>query len=442
LKPFFKQSGEPKGEHKLIKTRIMKKVNTFGIQFVIRKHRIKDGEAPIYARITVNTDRCEISVKRRIHTDNWNNGKGMAKGKNPEINKLNSYLEQIRSQLTNHYQDLVVNKQEVTSDAIKNKFIGIDESGETLKKLIEYHNTRMDENLEWGTLKNYFTTQKYVHLFLKQKLKTEDIYLSELNFRFISDFEYFLRKHKPDDHQKPMGNNTVMKHIERLRKMINLAVRMEWIEKDPFVAHKSKFVKVERGYLDQEELTRIEDRNFNIERLQLVKDLFVFSCYTGLAYIDVMQLTHNDVKKGVDGNSWLFTERQKTSNPVRVPLLSKASEIMEKYKNHHRAKVTGTIFPVLSNQKLNSYLKEIADLCKINKNLTFHLARHTFATTVTLTNGVPIESVSKMLGHSDLRTTQIYAKVVEKKISEDMLNLQKKLNSGSDKTNMKLLQIS
>jgi len=420
----------------------MKKVNTFGIQFVIRKHRIKNGEAPIYARLTVNASRCELSIKRRIHTDNWNNGKGMAKGKNPEISKLNSYLEQIRSQLTNHYQDLVVNKQEVTPDAIKNKFFGVDESGETLKGLIEYHNTRMDENLKWGTLKNYFTTQKYVDLFLQRKLKRNDIFLKELNFRFINDFEYYLRKHTPTDHQRPMGNNTVMKHIERLRKMINLAVRMEWLDKDPFAAHKAKFQKTEIPFLTESELSEIEKKEFKIERLQQVKELFIFSCYTGLAYIDVMRLTPNNIRIGMDGEKWLFTQRQKTLNPVRVPILTKAQKIIDKYKNHPRSIVTGTLFPNISNQKLNSYLKEIADLCGIDKNLTFHLARHTFATTVTLTNGVPIESVSKMLGHSDLRTTQIYAKVVERKISEDMSNLQKKLNLETVQTNDKTLKIS
>jgi site-specific recombinase XerD len=266
-------------------------------------------------------------------------------------------------------------------------------------------------------------------MFLKGKLKRDDISLSELNYRFITEFEYFLRKHKPVDHQRPMENNTVMKHIERLRKMIKLAVRMEWIEKDPFTAHKAKFIKVQRGYLSQEELELIEQKEFSIERLQQVKDLFVFSCYTGLAYIDAISLKSADIRKGIDGGEWIFTARQKTDVPVQVPLLGKASEIIAKYKDHPKTKVSGTVFPIISNQKLNSYLKEIADLCGINKNLTFHLARHTFATTVTLTNGVPIESVSKMLGHSDIRTTQIYAKVVEMKISEDMTKLQNKLQS-------------
>jgi site-specific recombinase XerD len=320
-------------------------------------------------------------------------------------------------------------KQKITSDAIKKKFYGIEESEQTLMCLIKYHNDRMDENLEWGTQKNYFTTEKYIFEFLNDKLKKKDIPLSELNYRFINDFEYFLRKHQPTDHQKPMGNNTIMKHIERLRKMINLAVKMEWIEKDPFTAHKAKFIKVQRGYLTQEELELIEQKEFSIERLQQVKDLFVFSCYTGLAYIDAINLKSADIRKGIDGGEWIFTARQKTDVPVQVPLLSKASNIIAKYKDHPKTKLSGTVFPVISNQKLNSYLKEIADLCNISKNLTFHLARHTFATTVTLTNGVPIESVSKMLGHSDIRTTQIYAKVVEIKISEDMAKLQNKLQS-------------
>ena len=160
---------------------------------------------------------------------------------------------------------------------------------------------------------------------------------------------------------------------------------------------------------------------------QWAKDLFVFSCYTGLAYCDVMSLTKENISIGIDGEYWIMTSRKKTNQPVRVPLLSKALEIIEKYKHHPKAIATGTAFPNLTNQKLNSYLKEIADFCGITKNLTFHLARHTFATTVTLTNGVPIETVSKMLGHSNIRTTQVYAKVIEKKVSDDMMILRQKL---------------
>jgi len=406
----------------------MKKINTFGIQFVIRKHRIKDDKAPIYARVTVNRERAEISIKKRIHVDNWNNGRGMAKGKSSEIGRLNSYLEQIRSQLTECYQELVINKEVVTPEAIKNKFLGVEDSGETLKGLVKYHNTGMDSNLRWGTLKNYKTTEKYIEKFLTQKFKRNDIYLVELNYKFITDFEHFLRKYQPEDHHLPMGNNTVMKHIERLRKMTNLAVRLGWLDKDPFVAYRLSFKRVEREFLTQLELDTIKKKQFKIERLQYVKDLFVFSCYTGLSYIDVMNLQPNNIRIGINGMNWIITQREKTTTPVRIPILSQAQVLIDKYKDHPRSVNKGTIFPNISNQKLNSYLKEIADVCEIEKNLTFHVARHTFATTVTLTNGVPIESVSKMLGHTDLKTTQIYAKVVEKKISDDMANLEEKLS--------------
>ncbi len=407
----------------------MKTISTFGVHFVIRGNKSDSETSTIYARITIDKHRFEISLKQKIADTNWNSARGMAKSKNSETAELNSLLEKTRAQFVNCYHQLVLEKQKITPEAIKKKFYGIEDPGVTLINLIKYHNDRMDENLEWGTQKNYFTTEKYVSLFLKEKLRRNDISLSELNFKFISDFEYFMRKLKRTDHIKPMGNNTVMKHIERLRKMINLAVKMERIEKDPFIGHKAKFLKVQRGYLTQEELELIEQKKFGIERLQQVKDLFVFSCYTGLAYIDAISLTPLDIRKGIDGTNWIFTARHKTDIPVQIPLLSKASEIISKYKDNPRAKTSGTVFPVISNQKLNSYLKEIADLCNISKNLTFHLARHTFATTVTLTNGVPIESVSKMLGHSDIRTTQIYAKVVEMKISEDMAKLQNKLQS-------------
>jgi site-specific recombinase XerD len=209
--------------------------------------------------------------------------------------------------------------------------------------------------------------------------------------------------------------------------MANMAVRLEWIDKDPFAKYQQKFDKVERQFLSIDELSIIESRDIRIVRLAWIRDLFVFSCYTGLAYIDVMKLTPSNISIGIDGEYWLMTSRQKTSNPVRVPLLPEALAIIERYKGHPRALASKTLFPIISNQKLNAYLKELADLCGINKNLTFHLARHTFATTITLTNGVPIESVSKMLGHSMISTTQIYAKVIEKKLSEDMTNLRNRM---------------
>jgi site-specific recombinase XerD len=246
------------------------------------------------------------------------------------------------------------------------------------------------------------------------------MFLSELSYQFIIDFERFLRT------QKSMGNNTVMKHIERLRKMVSLAFKMEWIAKDPFINFEAKYEKKERTFLTIEELQAIENKKFNIPRLQLIKDLFVFSCYTGLSYGDVMKLTYQNLCIGIDKKQWIYSQREKTSIPVKIPLLSKAMLIIEKYKRHPTSINKETLFPTISNQKLNSYLKEIADVCGIPKNITFHMARHTFATTVTLSNGVPIETVSKLLGHSKITTTQIYAKVIERKVSEDMQKLEQR----------------
>jgi site-specific recombinase XerD len=410
---------------KQLTTKHMEKRVTFSTAFLVRASKGEKYEALIYCRITVDQQRAEFSIKRKIRKELW--GNGLAKTTSEEGRSVNTYLKQVEAQIFQHYRDLLASHTPVTAEVLRRAYMGIQDEQQTLLNLIEYHNTELKHTLEWGTLKNYFTTQAYVKEFLKKRLKASDIFLSQLKYKFISDFEYFLRQHKPEDHQKPMGNNTVMKHIERLRKMINLAMRMEWIDKDPFAAYQLKFEKVERDFLTQEELTAIEDRNFKIDRLRWVRDLFVFSCYTGLAYIDVMRLTSGNITIGIDGEHWLITKRKKTSNIVRVPLLPQALEIIDKYKGDVRASVKGTLFPVISNQKLNTYLKEIADLCDINKNLTFHLARHTFATTVTLTNGVPIESVSKMLGHSAIKTTQIYAKVIERKLSEDMKALRMKI---------------
>jgi site-specific recombinase XerD len=213
--------------------------------------------------------------------------------------------------------------------------------------------------------------------------------------------------------------------------VVNIALANDWLMKDPFLKFKGSIKEVERDFLSTEELQSIEDKKFTISRLDEVRDMFVFSCYTGLAYADIAKLSLNEIEIGIDKQKWIYTHREKTETKSNIPLLPKALEIIEKYKNHPECVISGKLLPLRSNQKMNAYLKEIAILCEITKNLTFHSARHTFATTVTLTNGVPIESVSSMLGHKNIRTTQIYAKVVEKKVSEDMKKLKSRLNKNS-----------
>ena len=407
---------------------------TFNVIFHLRNLADKDGKYPVYMRITINGKRIELSAKQMISLDDWNENTGMAKTKKENGRTLNNYLEQLRSSYVACYREMTLQKKIITVETFKKQYYGDNDNEYTLGKLMHYHNVEMKEALCHGTMKNYFTTQKYLEKFLKEKRKITDVLLREINYAFVIDFEYYLKTYKPVDHQKPLGNNGLMKHMERFRKMINVALKNEWLEKDPFRAYKLKFTRFERGYLTETELKVIEGKDFKIDRLQTVKDLFIFSCYTGLAYIDTVSLTQQNIVEGIDQDAWLVTQRIKTSTPVKIPLLPKAMSIIEKYRNNLKCISEGSLLPNMSNQKLNGYLKEMADICGIEKNLTFHLARHTFATTITLSNGVPIESVSKMLGHTKISTTQVYAKVIERKLSDDMILLRQKLD---DKENSK-----
>ncbi|KGE13784.1 site-specific integrase [Sphingobacterium deserti] len=317
----------------------------------------------------------------------------------------------MRTLIAEAYHRLIEKGKVVTVEAIKNSIAGKDDSLMSLCSLMEYHNSECADGLAKGTMKNYYTTQKYVKSFLKS-CYNGDIALSELTYKFIIDFERYLQRFQPIDHHKKLADNGVMKHIERLRKMVNMAVTMDWLTKDPFAKFRKHFDKVERNSLTKEQLCILENKCFRIERLAQVLDMFLFSCYTGLAYIDMAELTLDSIRTGIDGDLWIYTNRIKTDTSVRIPLLPKAKALMEKYRNDPRAISNGTVFPLISNQRMNGYLKEIAEICAIDTDLTFHIARHTFATTITLSNGVPIESVSKMLGHTSIRTTQIYAKVV------------------------------
>ena len=333
----------------------------------------------------------------------------------------------IKSSLVQCYRDLKTEFRVLTAQLIKARFLGEDKKVHSLRDIIEFHNEKMASKLCAKTLCHYKTSQKYVLAYVADEYESKDRHLQDLDYAFVLGFESFLRSYQPKHYQGKIGNNAVMKHIQRLRKMVTLAYHMEWIERDPFVKFKPSLEKREREFLTDLELESIENLTPSIERLEVVKDLFVFSCYTGISYGDIMKLSPNNIVLGIDGNRWFMANRNKTGTPFKMPLLPTVESIIKKYRNHPRTQYTGSLMPNISNQRLNSYLKEIADLCGITKNLTFHMARHTFATTVTLSNGVPIETVSKLLGHTKLATTQIYARVIEKKISEDMAILKEKL---------------
>jgi site-specific recombinase XerD len=399
----------------------MKTSNTFSILFWINASRSKKNEAEIYARVTVNQKRVNISLKRKVNVDLWNKSKKRVNGTNATARQINSYLDETYTKLFQIYQDLKFKGELITAQLIKAHYTGENnQDGKTLNNIIEYHNQKIKNTLAPGSIRNFGITENYVKKFLIEKKNTSDIYLKQLNYEFLTDFQIYLSNVWPAGHPKALSNNTVMKHIQRLRKIVTLAYHMEWINRDPFVRWKMTFEKTNREFLSEVELRNLENKVFVSSRLDRVRDLFVFSCYTGISYVDIMNLTPNHLVLGMDGGNWIMTKRQKTNSTVKVPLLAQALDIVNKYKDHPTTAVNGSLLPVLSNEKLNVFLKEVANFVGIQKNLTFHMARHTFATTVTLSNGVPIETVSKLLGHSKIATTQIYARVLEHKVSNDM----------------------
>jgi integrase/recombinase XerD len=406
---------------------------TFSIHFWLNLAKKKDGIAPIYARLTVDGKRSEISLQRQTSVTYWDTKSKKTTARTSEGKALNIYLDQVYAKLLACHTQLSSNFKLVTAKSIKARFVGQDERHKSLLDLVTYHNENMVGVLKPGTLKNYYTTEKYIKRFLIQRMKTNDIYLKELTYSFIIDFEQYLRKGPSLQNANPLNNNGVMKHLERFQKLMNLAMDLEWLDKNPFERYKLKFNKCIKEFLSKEELNIFEEGQLTNKGLQIVKDVFVFACYTGLSYSDVKLLTEDNIVRGIDGDYWIFTRREKNEQPVRVPLLDKAFDILNKYYDYAE-KHNGKLLPVYSNQKVNQYLKDISKALCIHKNLTFHSARHTFATTVTLSNGVPIETVSKMLGHTKISTTQIYARVLEQKISLDMNNLRRQLNNVGEKS--------
>lgn len=390
---------------------------TFGIVFIPKSSKTKNGKAPLYARITLNGERIELSLQRRISLNLWDERKSRLKGSSIESQQVNRSLDRIYNKLYECFRQLHDSNLLLSAHAIKARYLGKDDSFKKLSELLDYHTEHMKDVLKYGTMKNYYTTERYLYKFLKEQFKAEDIFLKQINYQFITDFEHFIRKYKPKRDRKAPTNNGVMKHLERLKKLLNLAQKLEWVDKDPFAKFQLKFKKTERAFLGEDELKKLEDYQFDGITHQKTRDVFVFSCYTGLSWIDAKNLKPENIVVGIDGRKWIFTAREKTEQSVKIPILPKAMDIIEKYKNH--CKCSGYILPVYSNQKTNQYLKEIATKLEVNKKLTFHVARHTFATTVTLSKGIPIESVSKLLGHSKLSTTQVYARVLESKLSED-----------------------
>jgi integrase len=391
------------------------------ILFSVRQSKVnRNNQLPIYMRVTIGGARFEIATGKSVSPEKWAASSGRIKGASIEAKEVNALLDSLVGKAHGIQRQIIQEDLLMSIETFKRKWQGQDQNIIGLLSVFEEHNEKVKQliDLEYAnaTYKRYKTTLGHTRDFINWKFKTNDIDVRSLNFKFISDFEFYLKG------IKKVGHNATMKYLANVKKIVLICVKTDILPKDPFFAFKMAKHEVDRIALTEQELRSVANKVFTIPRLEQVRDIFLFCCYTGLAYADVAKLRRSELGEGRKGEMWVNIKRQKTDTASRIPLLPPALKLLKKYESHASIS-NGHLLPVLSNQKMNAYLKEIGDVCGIVKPITFHLARHTFATTVTLSNGVPIETVSKMLGHRSLKTTQLYAKILDKKVSDDMQRL-------------------
>lgn len=391
------------------------------ILFYIRKKGTSDPNmATIYLRITVNGKRAEVSTMRKVSISKWNAKANKVMGYTSEAKQTNRNLDIIKNRLYEIYQNLSSDNMEVVSaKSIRDEYIGSNKRRKLTLELFEEHNLRMErlvgKEFSFRTLQRYKTTKKHLTKFIETNYSLNDYAVNKIDVSFVNGFIYHLKA------EQNLSHNSALKYVAYFKKIIRVAYANGWLDKDPFYNFKLRPNTIDKEFLSKDELVKLIQSDFSIPRLEHVRDVFVFSCYTGLAYVDIEKLTGSDIVIGIDGKRWIKVKRTKTKSLSSIPILPIVEQIISKYSG--QTKFNGKLLPVYSNQRTNGYLKEIGNLTEITKKLTFHMARHTFATTVTLSNGVPIESVSKMLGHKSLKTTQHYAKILDSKLSEDMEKL-------------------
>ena len=402
----------------------------FSLLFYMKKQKnYQSGTAPIYIRITVSGKRSETTTGRECEPSRWNTGAGRANGTKEDTRAFNAFLDDLQTKVYQAHRLLTEADELITAETIRNKFLGKTEKPRSLIEIFKDHNKKVEaligKEYAKGTLCRYQTSLKHTIDFLKWKYNLSDIDIKKVDHAFLMEYEFYLRS------ERKCANNSAVKYIKNFGKIIRICIANRWLIYDPFLNYKNKIKIVDRVYLTTGELQEMTNKDMVTDRLTQVRDIFLFCCFTGLAYADVKKLRRWDLVTGIDREQWISIKRQKTDTPSRIPLLPAASTLMQRYVNHPNCENSGKVLPVLSNQKMNAYLKEIADVCGINKPITFHIARHTFATTITLLNGVPIESVSKMLGHTNIKTTQHYAKILDIKVGADMAMLKNKFAKGN-----------
>lgn len=397
--------------------------NSFKVSFFIKKNQLlKNGDAAVSLRITVNGQREELRTKKSINPALWSQAKECSRARDKVSRDLNEYILDSKMKLINIYRELEESGKSISATIIKNKFFGMDdEDRKTLIAFFNEHNEKCRQLIGIDyvdiTVRRYECCARYLKELIQKKYGEDDLLLKEVKGELVREFEFFMKT------EKGCQQNTVIRYMKCFKKVINLAIANEYITRNPFVGIKFHEVPVNKEFLTLEELNRLSEKEFEIDRLELVRDVFLFCCFFGLAFIDVYNLRKEHLVTDNNENLWIRKIREKTNNMCNIPLLTIPKQILDKYEDHPHCQVKGVLLPVMCNQKMNSYLKEIAHLCGITKNLTTHTARHTAASVVFLANDVSLPNVAKMLGHSSTRMTQHYAKVLDSSIIRDMKNV-------------------
>ncbi|QQM28513.1 site-specific integrase [Elizabethkingia sp. M8] len=389
--------------------------STFKVLFFLKRDKQKkNGSVPVYCRITIDGKEARFGMKKNIDPKLWNTKEGKATGKSAESSEINALLEKTKAGIHKIYREVQERENAVSAEKVKNIFLGIDSKQYMLLKAFDEH---VEENFNLigkritkSTYNRYYYLRVRLSEFLTEKYHLSDIPLREINYQFIRDFEMYLLTVRENK------QSTIAQYLINLKKIVELAYKNEWIFKNPFINYKIEDGKSERGYLTQREVEIIMNWKLD-KKLERTRDVFIFCCFTGLSYIDVFKLTKEQIHLTIDGQQWIMGKREKTDVDYFIPMMEIPKKILEKYKTHIFK--NGKLLPVKVSLTVNRHLKEIAKICDIKKHLTFHLSRHTFAT-LAMSKGVSLESVSKMLGHKDIKTTQIYAKMTTEKVGRDM----------------------
>ena len=389
--------------------------STFKVLFFLKRDKQKkDGSVPVYCRITIDGKESRFGMKKNIDPKLWNVKEGKATGKSSESSEINALLEKTKAGIHKIYRDVQERENAVSAEKVKSIFLGIDSKQYMLLKAFDEHVEEkfnlIGKRIVKSTYHRYYYLRIRLSEFLTEKYHLSDIPLREINYQFIRDFEMYLLTVR--------GNkqSTIAQYLINLKKIVELAYKNEWIFRNPFINYKIEDEKSERGYLTQREVEILMNWKLD-KKLERTRDVFIFCCFTGLSYIDVFKLTKEKINLSIDGQQWIMGKREKTDMDYFIPMMEIPKKILEKYKNETFK--DGKLLPVKVSLTVNRHLKEISEICGINKHLTFHLSRHTFAT-LTMSKGVSLESVSKMLGHKNIQTTQIYAKMTTEKVGRDM----------------------